>query len=357
MNDKIIRPLLVAMLGFAAVQLPLTRCTAAADPSTNLFADAVVATGKGFEIKRSQVDDAFLNYSLSYSANEGNRGGSIPDTDRQMVRSKLLEHLIIDHILVQMATSAEKTNVQKEVDDTINQARTNSPEALEAQIKASGMTLDQLRERAIEQQLCNRVLVRETTNGITVSDAEVKKFYDDHPSDFEIPDRVRVAHILISTLDPASQSPLPPDKKKEKETLANDLKNRAINGEDFAKLVKEYSDDPGSKSKGGEYTFARNHQMVPEFETAAFTLAKTNQISDLVETRYGYHIIKLLEKFPPSKEQFADASQKIHDYLVGQQANKGLPAYLEKLRAGADVKILDPTLVDTSSDKATAPAK
>lgn len=352
MIQKIIQPVLVATLALTFVQLPFAARAASAETSTNLFADPVVATGKGFEIKRSQVDDAYLNYSAAEAA----RGSSIPDTDRALVRSKLLDHLIIDHLLLQMATPDEKTETQKKVDDAINEARTNSPAAFDAQVKASGMTLEQMRDRAVEQQICKRVLVRETTNGVTVSDAEVKKFYDDNPSDFEMPERAHVAHILISTLDPVTQSPLPPDKKKEKEKLASDLKSRAEKGEDFAKLVKQYSDDPGSKDKGGEYTFARNHQMVPEFEAAAFSL-KTNQISDLVETRYGYHIIKLIEMLPPSKEQFADVAPKIREYLVGQQANKGLDAYLEKLKASANVKILDQSAADASADKGTTPAK
>ncbi|HUD46632.1 MAG TPA: peptidylprolyl isomerase [Candidatus Baltobacteraceae bacterium] len=352
MIQKIFRTLGVAALALTLVQLPFAARAVSADTSTNLFADPVVATGKGFEIKLSQVDDSFLNYSAAEAA----RGGSIPDADRASVRAKLLDHLIIDHILLQMATPDERTETQKKVDAAINEARTNSPAAFDAQVKATGLTLDQMRNRAVEQQLCRQVLIRETTNGITVSDAEVKKFYDDNPSDFEMPERAHVAHILISTLDPLTQSPLPPDQKKEKEKLAGEIRSRAENGEDFAKLVKQYSDDPGSKDKGGEYTFARNHQMVPEFEAAAFSL-KTNQISDLVETRYGYHIIKLIEMLPPSKEPFAEASTKIHDYLVAQQANKGLDVYLAKLKANADVKILDQSLVDVSADKATTPAK
>jgi parvulin-like peptidyl-prolyl isomerase len=348
MIQRIIQPALIAVLALSFVQLPLAARAASSESSTNLFADPVVATGKGFEIKRSQVDDAYLEYSAAEAA----RGTSIPDTERATVRSKLLDHLVIDDILLQMATPDDKAATQKLVDDAINQERTNSPGTFESRVKATGMTVEQMRSRAVDRQLCQRVLIRETTNGITVSDAEVKKFYEDYPKDFEIPERVHVAHILIGTLDPLTQNPLTPEEKKVKEKLAADLKSRAEKGEDFAKLVKQYSDDPGSKDKGGEYTFARNHQMVPEFEAAAFSL-KTNQISDPVETRYGYHIIKLIERLPSSTVTFADAAQKIHDYLVGQQANKGLEAYLEKLKAGANVKILDGSQAPTPA----APAK
>ena len=205
-------------------------------------------------------------------------------------------------------------------------------------IKATGMTLDQMRQKASEEQLCKHILERELKDKIAISDETVKKFYDDHPTDFDMPERAHVSHILIGTINQATQEPLPPEKKKEKEQLAKSIRERAVKGEDFAKLAKEYSEDPGSKDKGGEYTFPRG-QMVPEFETAAFTL-KTNQISDLVETRYGYHIIKLLDKIPASKMQFAEASPKIKDYLAQQEFEKQVPDYFKKLETENDVKIL-----------------
>jgi peptidyl-prolyl cis-trans isomerase C len=352
MIQKMIQPVLVATLALSLVQLTSIVRAATSDASTNLFADPVVATGKGFEVKRSEVDESFLNYSGAEAA----RGTPVPDAERTTVRAKLLDHLIIDRILLQMATPAERGKIENNVDTLIKEARTNDPAGFEAQIKASGLPLEQMRNRAVDQQLCKLVLVRETTNGITVSDEAAKKFYTDNPTDFEIPVRVHVAHILISTMDPLTQSPLPPEKKKDKEKLAKDLKSRAEKGEDFAKLVKEYTDDPGSKAKNGEYTFARNHQMVPEFEAAAFSL-KTNQISDLVETRFGYHIIKLIETLPAATEPFAEASPRIREFLVGQQANKGLDAYLDKLKANANVKVLDQSLSDVGLDKLRAPGK
>ena len=117
---------------------------------------------------------------------------------------------------------------------------------------------------------------------------------------------------------------------------------RAKAGEDFAKLAKEYSEDPGSKDKGGEYTFPRG-QMVPEFEAAAFSLG-TNQISDIVTTQFGYHIIKTYEKIPAKKVEFDEAKNDIKEYLSGQTVQKQLPEYLEKLEKDANVQILDEKL-------------
>ncbi len=337
MNFLLKAPVLPATLALSLLALPFHARATAPDNTNALFADPVVATGKGFEIKRSQVDEAYLNYTANIAA----RGGTVQEGDRADIRSNLLDHLIINKILLQKATAEDRTRTQAQVDQAFADARSNAPsqQAFDAQIKATGMTLDQLHSQAMEEQLCRHVILRETTNDITISDADLKKFYDDNPSKFDVPEQVRAAHILVSTQDPVTHNPLPLDKKKEKEKLANELRARAVKGEDFSALVKQYSDDTASKAKGGEYTFPRG-KMVPEFEAAAFTL-QTNQISDLVESRYGYHIIKLLEKFPASKVSLAEASPHIREYLVSVAVKNGLPAYMAKLKAAADVKILD----------------
>jgi peptidyl-prolyl cis-trans isomerase C len=343
-------PALPALLACALFQLPATVRAQTPDKSASLFSDPVVATGKGFEIKRSQLDDAFINYSANATANNS----AIADGDRAAVRSKLLENLIVNKILLQKATSDDKAAAVKLVDSEIARARSNapSPEAFDQQIKARGLTLAEVRDQEVDKQLAQRVLVHDITNGIIVTDVEVKKFYDDNPDKFQLPERVRAAHILISTQDPLTREPVPADKKKEKFKLATEVKARADKGEDFAALVKQYSDDTGSKEKGGEYTFKRG-QMVPEFEAAAFSM-KTNQISDLVETKFGYHIIKLLEKYPATTVSFAKAEPDIRVHLTEQEAKKGLPAYLEKLKASADVKILDPSDGKTEAGKLPA---
>jgi peptidyl-prolyl cis-trans isomerase C len=341
------------ILACALFPLPASVGADPPDKAAALFSDPVVASGKNFEIKRSQVDDAYIDYNAAVVAS----GRAIADPDRPLIRAKVLEHLIISKILLQKATEDDKTKVGKLVDDEIAQARTNapSPEAFDEQLKAKGMTLAQVRDQAVEKQLFQLVLVREATNGIVIKDAEITNFYHDNPDQFKIPERVRVAHILVSTLDPVTQQSLPLEKKKEKLKLANELKARADKGEDFVSLVKQYSEDPGSKSKGGEYTFSRG-KMLLEFEDASFSM-KVNQISDPVETQFGYHIIKLLEKFPASTREFTEARASIRDYLIEREAEKGLPAYFEKIKAAADVKILDPAEAKPDIGHSAPPAK
>ena len=118
---------------------------------------------------------------------------------------------------------------------------------------------------------------------------------------------------------------------------------RAKAGEDFALLATQYSEDPGSKDNGGELPPFGHGEMVPQFEAAAFSM-KTNTISDVVTTDYGFHIIKLLEITPAQTVPYAKVTDKIKDYLVQQKTEKLAPVYLAGLTKDADVQILDPDL-------------
>jgi parvulin-like peptidyl-prolyl isomerase len=179
---------------------------------------------------------------------------------------------------------------------------------------------------------------------VSVSDDEVKKFYDENPSRFEQAEQVRASHVLIGTRDQATGGDLTDDEKKAKRKLADDIRKRAAAGEDFAKLAKEFSDDPGSKDNGGEYTFGRG-KMVPEFEAAAFSL-NTNQVSDVVTTQFGYHIIKLSEKIPAKMISLTEVADDLKEGLKSQELQKQLREtdLLEKLQQDASVEILDEKL-------------
>ncbi len=305
---------------------------------TDLFPDQIVAKGKGFEIKRSEVDEAVLNVTANIAA----QGRVLSAADRAGVAKQVLDRLIQMHILLTKATDADqakgKADTQKNLADAKKKA--GSDEAFALQVKAIGMTEDVLQKRMADEATGEAVLERELK--INVTDDDVKKFYDDNPAKFEVPEMVRASHILVSTRDPVTDAELSDAAKKEKLKRAEEALKRAKAGEDFAKLAKEYSDDPGSKDRGGEYTFARG-QMVPEFETAAFSLG-TNQISDIVTTRFGYHIIKVSEKIPAKKRSLAEVSDNIRQYLIMQQMEKLAPPYLEQARKDATVEILDDSL-------------
>jgi peptidyl-prolyl cis-trans isomerase C len=315
-----------------------TAPTKAAPKINALFEDPVVAKGKGIEIKRSQVDDAISGLRSNFAA----RGQNLSSEEIVRAQPQVLERLIQVKLLLAKATDADKTEARDSTTKRIDaiKARYGNDENLERQLKAAGTNQEELRSKMIEESTAQAVLERELN--VAATDDEVKKFYDDNPAKFEQPEMVRASHILLSTRDSESNKELSDDQKAAKRKLAQELLKRARAGEDFAKLAKQYSEDPGSKDKGGEYQFPRG-QMVPEFEAAAFSL-KTNEVSEIITTQFGYHIIKLSEKIPAKKVELTKVAPDVKEYLKQQQMQKKEPEvkeFMAKLEKEADVKILD----------------
>ena len=306
--------------------------------STDLFGSTVVAKGKGFEIKRSQLDDDVVRAKAQLSA----AGRPVSADQTALMEQQILDQLIIVQLLKAKATDADRAAGKAAAEKRLADVKTKlgSDEAFKRQLTLMGATEQEVVDKWAEALTAEAVLKRELK--INITDADAKKFYDDNPSRFEQPEMVRASHILLTTRDPATGSELSDEKKAAKHKEIEGLLKRARAGEDFAKLAKEYSEDPGSKDKGGEYKFPRG-QMVPEFEAAAFSL-KTNQISDVVTTSFGYHIIKLSEKMPAQKVDYAKAAPEIKDGLAAQAMQKEFPNYIKGLRKEAAVEILDEKL-------------
>jgi peptidyl-prolyl cis-trans isomerase C len=320
-----------------------------ADKAADLFPDSVVAKGKGVEVKRSQLDDEVIRVKAQIAA----RGQAIAPEQAALLEKQILQQLIQFQLIKGKANDADRADATKEAAKLWEDAKTQlgTEEALNLRLKAQGLTREELLAKWSDGALAKDVLIRELK--INITDAEIKKFYDDNPSQFEEPEMVRASHILLSTRDMATNKELTDEQKAAKHKLAEDLLKRARAGEDFAKLAKEYSEDPGSKDTGGEYKFPRG-KMVKEFEIAAFAL-NTNQVSDIVTTQFGYHIIKLSEKYPAHKYALAEVSSKIKDYLTQSAIQKQGPEYLDKLQKDASVEILDESLRPAPLDKSLSP--
>jgi len=324
-----------------------------ADVMTALFGNPVIARGKGFEIKRNELDTMMTGIRSSALA----RGQTIPPDRLTLIEKQILDRLIQIQILLTKATSDDKAAGKQKADLQITALlqRAGSPEAFERQLKIAGMTADDFRARVAEETTAQAVLDRELK--VSVSDTNAQKFYDDHPAEFEEPEKTHVRHILLLTVDPVARQPLPPEQREAKHKQIVELLKRARSGEDFAKLATQYSEDPASKGNGGELpAFARGETSMPEFEAAAFTLnANTNQISDVVTTMYGYHIVKLLGKIPAQKIAYDKAAPNIKQFLLMQEEQKLAPPYLEKVKKESGVEILDPDLKALEAAPTNAP--
>ncbi|HEV2330973.1 MAG TPA: peptidylprolyl isomerase [Verrucomicrobiae bacterium] len=332
---------------------PDTTAAAGTNSPAPLFDDPVIASGSGVQVKRSELDDVVTSLKSAAAA----QGETIPPEKLVLLEAQALEQMIDVQLLDGQANDADKATGDKKADTAMASLlkRAGSQDMLNMQLTAAGTTADKLRKKVADEATAMAALQRGL--GITVSDAEVQKFYDDHPQEFEEPEMVHVRHILFMTIDPQTREPLADDVVAAKLKLANNVLAKARGGADFAKLAEQYSDDTTTKDSGGDLPpFARatadpRHAMVPEFESAAFSLTN-NQISDLVKTVYGYHIIQLLNKIPAKKLALSDkipstettVSEGVKDGLTQEKTQKLARPYLARLKKTASVKILDPDL-------------
>jgi len=358
--------LTAALLVNARAAAPDAPASSAAPAPTNkmadLFPDEVVAKGAGFEVKRSQLDSAMISIKSSAAS----RNQNLPPDQMTVLEQQVLQRLIQIQLLLARATEADKAAGKETCAQRLEtiKTRAGSEENLNRQLKSVGTTPEELRTKLTEESTAELVLERELK--VKVSEADIKQFYEDNPAKFEQPERVRVCHILLSTKDPADTSSdptmrkdLPEAEKQAKRKKIDDLLKRARDGEDIHKLAREYSEDPGVKQNDGEYTFSKDDAFVPEFKATSFAL-RSNEVSEVVTTVYGYHIIKLLEKIPAKKVELAKVSSDIKDYLTSQALNKSqkeVHEFMTKLQKDANVAILDERLKPAPPDETALPAE
>jgi peptidyl-prolyl cis-trans isomerase D len=173
------------------------------------------------------------------------------------------------------------------------------------------------------------------------SDAAITNYYNQNRYRFETPERVLASHILFMTQDVATGEAFSEEKKAELKTMAEGVLARVKAGEDFATLAKEYSGDPGSKDNGGDLGWVLRGQMVPEFEAAVFAL-QPNQVTDqLVETDFGYHIIKAFDRDEPRVRELDEVRPEIvADLSAEKQATEKferVDKVIAALREASDV--------------------
>jgi len=161
---------------------------------------------------------------------------------------------------------------------------------------------------------------------MTVTDAQLRAAYAASMDSFRTPERVKVRHILLMTQGKSDAE------KKAALTKAQDLLKQVKSGADFAELAKKNSQDPGSAQNGGDLGFIVKGQTVPPFEKFAFS-AKPNEISDLVTTEYGYHIIQMEEKQPARVKPFEEVKDSIAEQLKKQGVNEKMQSTVDQARA------------------------
>ena len=208
-------------------------------------------------------------------------------------------------------------------------------EDLKALIEASGQSFDQVKQRIHKGLGYQKLMEAQWTDKINVTEDDARKYYSENREQFKTPEQVRASHILISpdTTDPNID---PNQAKAKAQAKAQELLIQIKSGADFAQLAKENSSCP-SASQGGDLDFFGRGQMVPAFEKAAFGGLKVGQVSEVVETRFGYHIIMVTDRKEAQIDTFEQVRDDILNMLKQSKQGEFATQYVESLKAKASI--------------------
>ncbi|MDD2271877.1 MAG: peptidylprolyl isomerase [Desulfuromonadaceae bacterium] len=304
-----------------------------ADKKAKPAAPAVVAQPKGAVARVNGI--AIDAIELRRAEKVMLRGQPMPAGQEAAIDKQAVEQLVSAELLYQAAAKQEVKDLEKEVDAKLAQgkARFKDEQAFVKAIKDLDMDEKDFREYTRRDLLIAHFVEAEFVAKTVVSDAEIRAFYDKNQDKFKQDEAVKASHILIGVDEKASA-----DEKKKALEKAEKLHKELAGGADFAALAKANSTCPSSQ-QGGDLGFFGKGQMVPEFEKAAFAL-KPGELSDVVETKFGYHIIKLTEKKPAGIVDLKDVKGKIAEYLKGQKINEAIQKYIADARKSAKIEIL-----------------
>jgi len=213
----------------------------------------------------------------------------------QMGKRNYLERLIMKRLLIR---EAKKENIEKE--------------------KEFQERLSEIKDQLLIEMLLKKKLVQD----VKIDEGEIKKYYEAHKEEFKKPEEINTRHILLKTEEEAKQ-----------------VQERLTKGEDFIELAKRYSIDPSAKTTGGEIGFHPRGSLVPEYEEEAFKLKRVGQVSGIVKTRFGYHIIRLEGVKPPSYATYEEVKELIRQKLIQEKQGQLLENYINELKKNAKIKV------------------
>jgi peptidyl-prolyl cis-trans isomerase C len=289
----------------------------------------VLARVNGEPVERWEFDNAVKRL-------EARAGGSIPAERRDEILRGVLDQLVAYHLLAQEARARKFTAADQDVDTRVAEIRKNFPDegAFTQAIAAQGLTVDHLRAQTRTNLEVQKVIDAEVSAKVSVQDGDVSTFYQQNLERFKQGESVHASHILIGVPQGAT-----PEQKAAAKAKATAALKQVRGGADFAEVARAQSEDPGSARNGGDLGFFPRGQMTPAFEEAAFKL-KTGAVSNIVETPFGFHIIKSLGRRPARTAPFAEVSGQIKDFLTQGQREQKLEQFIAQAKSKSKLEVL-----------------
>jgi peptidyl-prolyl cis-trans isomerase C len=280
-----------------------------------------------------QRQRSMLLEQLRSFADSARIASMMPMVEKQAV-DNAINRILLANAVKSLGISADSAAVNERI--TTYRKNFVDEASFEADLVKRGMSPATLRGEVEVALQAEELFSRRTAAIAPASDAEIRAYYNNNPARFLEPERVRASHILIKvneTDDDAAKA----GKRAKIEGILASLKK----GADFAEAARANSDCP-SKEQGGDLGYFERGRMVPPFETAAFAL-KTGQMSDIVETQFGYHIIKVTDHAKQSSVSYEQAKAQLEGYLTDQKRQQAIGAYFDSLRAASKIEYLDST--------------
>lgn len=280
----------------------------------------IIAQVNGVGINYQQWHNVFMNFVSQY---DSQALSGISDELLASIKNSITEQLINSTLLYQYAEK-EKVNIPtSRINDEIEHIKSSfdSEQDFNNALRRNNLTLNQLKESLKNQYMVDQVIHNEYDK-ITISDEEIAQYYEEYESFFYQPEKRKISHILV-------------EDKEEAELLLNQLNDGMI---DFETTAKEKSICPSAENDG-DLGYISRGQMVPEFEEASFSLEAGN-LSDIVETEFGYHIIKCYDIQEEKQLSLEEAEDNIKSIITSQKQNERIDELIAHLREEADIVIL-----------------
>ncbi len=252
---------------------------------------------------------------------------------KEVVKKQATESLI-NRTLLREAVETEGIGASgEELDERMEMVKSKfeSPEAYSQQLADLGLTQKDLRSEMETSLRMEKLLQKHVGSIEEPTEAEVESFYKENAERFKQPEMLRASHILIKT-EPQESEPEKSARRLEAAKLLGEIQK----GADFGRLTSQHSACP-SKESGGDLGYFERGRMVKPFEDAAFSLS-AGEVSDLVETQFGYHIVKVTDRQQESTASFETARDDISTFLQDQKREQAVKAYTDKLHAEATIE-------------------
>ncbi len=290
-----------------------------------------VAVVNGVNISQGDFDEAMSRVQAQF-----HRSGKFPSpAELAQIKKGVLDNLIAEELLYQETQRKGIKVDPKTLDEQIEAMKKRFPSEAEFKSWLSTMNLSESGFRSrLERNMAVKALIdNEFSEKIAVSDGEIKAYYDSHLESFKKPEQVKASHILVK-VEPQAEKSQKAEARKKLEMIQGKLQK----GEDFGTLAKEYSEGP-SKANGGDLGYFSHGRMVKPFDEAAFAL-KPGEVSEIVETQFGYHLIKVTDKTAATTIPYDEVKDRLRQYLSQEKLRKEMGPYLEGLRSEAKVEVL-----------------